>query len=59
MSVLIEEQTRAVWRRPWIDQLWQDLLFALRILRRAGLHHYRRANAGGGHRAQHRRLQRR
>ena len=32
---LIEEQTRAVWRRPWIDQLWQDLLFAFRILRRA------------------------
>ncbi|MGA9624267.1 MAG: permease prefix domain 1-containing protein, partial [Bryobacteraceae bacterium] len=32
---LIQEQTRAVWRRPWIDQLWQDLLFAFRILRRA------------------------
>ena len=32
---LIEEQTRAVWRRPWIDELWQDLLFAFRILRRA------------------------
>jgi len=32
---LIEEQTRAVWRRPWIDQLAQDLLFAFRILRRA------------------------
>src|SRR4051812_3572486 len=32
---LIEEQTRAVWRRPWIEQLWQDLLFAFRILRRA------------------------
>ncbi|HTP34413.1 MAG TPA: ABC transporter permease [Candidatus Acidoferrales bacterium] len=32
---LIEEQTRAVWRRPWIDQFWQDLLFAFRILRRA------------------------
>jgi len=32
---LIEEQTRAVWRRLWIDQLWQDLLFAFRILRRA------------------------
>ncbi len=32
---LIEEQTRAVWRRPWIDQLWHDLLFAFRILRRA------------------------
>ena len=32
---LIEEQTRAVWRRPWIDQLWQDLQFAFRILRRA------------------------
>jgi len=32
---LIGEQTRAVWRRPWIDQLWQDLLFAFRILRRA------------------------
>jgi putative ABC transport system permease protein len=32
---LIEEQTRAVWRRPWIDQLWQDLRFAFRILRRA------------------------
>src|SRR6185369_11376986 len=32
---LIEEQTRAVWRCPWIDQLWQDLLFAFRILRRA------------------------
>ncbi len=22
---LIEEQTRAVWRRPWIDSLRQDL----------------------------------
>jgi putative ABC transport system permease protein len=32
---LIEEQTRAVWRRPWIDQLRHDLLFSLRILRRA------------------------
>ncbi len=32
---LIQEQTRAVWRCPWIDQLWQDLLFAFRILRRA------------------------
>ena len=32
---LIQEQTREVWRRPWIDQLWQDLLFAFRILRRA------------------------
>jgi MacB-like periplasmic core domain len=32
---LLEEQTRAVWRRPWIDQLWQDLLFAFRLLRRA------------------------
>lgn len=32
---LIEEQTRAVWRPPWIDQLWQDLLFAFRILRRS------------------------
>jgi putative ABC transport system permease protein len=32
---LIQEQTRAVWRRPWIDQLRQDLLFAFRILRRA------------------------
>jgi predicted permease len=32
---LIEEQTRAVWRCPWVDQLWQDLLFAFRILRRA------------------------
>jgi len=32
---LIEEQTRAVWRSPWIDQLRQDLLFAFRILRRA------------------------
>lgn len=32
---LIEEQTRVVWRRLWIDQLWHDLLFAFRILRRA------------------------
>ena len=32
---LIEEETRAVWRSPWIDQLRQDLLFAFRILRRA------------------------
>src|SRR4051812_27090889 len=32
---LIQEQTREVWRRPWIDQLGQDLLFAFRILRRA------------------------
>jgi putative ABC transport system permease protein len=32
---LIQEQTRAVWRCPWIDQLWQDLLFGFRILRRA------------------------
>src|SRR5450759_43970 len=32
---LIQEQTREVWRRPWIDQFWQDLLFAFRILRRA------------------------
>ena len=32
---LIQEQTRAVWHSSWIDQLWQDLLFAFRILRRA------------------------
>src|SRR5262244_2730188 len=32
---LVQEQTRAVWRRVWLDQLWQDLLFAFRILRRA------------------------
>ena len=32
---LVEEQTRAIWRRPWIDQLWCDLVFAFRILRRA------------------------
>ena len=31
---LIEEQTRAVWRRPWLDQTLQDLRFAFRILRR-------------------------
>ena len=32
---LIRGETRAVWRHPWIDQLWHDLLFAFRILRRA------------------------
>jgi predicted permease len=31
---LAEEETRAVWRRPWLDQLLQDLAFAVRILRR-------------------------
>ena len=35
-SVLrIEEETRAVWRQPWLDQLLRDLLFAFRMLRRA------------------------
>jgi predicted permease len=32
---LVEEETRAVWRRPWVDQLWRDLIFAFRMLRRA------------------------
>jgi len=27
---LIQEQTREVWRSPWIHQFWQDLLFAFR-----------------------------
>ncbi len=31
---LVAEETRAVWRRPWIDQLLQDLGFAFRVLRR-------------------------
>jgi len=31
---LVEEETRAVWRRPWLDQLLQDLGFAFRVLRR-------------------------
>ena len=31
----IEEETRAVWRRPWLDQLLHDLAFACRILERA------------------------
>jgi putative ABC transport system permease protein len=32
---MVEEETRAVWRRPWVDQLLQDLGFAFRVLRRA------------------------
>ena len=31
---MVEEETRAVWRRPWVDQLLQDLGFAFRVLRR-------------------------
>ena len=33
--LLVEEETRAVWRRPWLDQLLLDLAFAFRLLRRA------------------------
>lgn len=33
--LLAEEETRAVWRRPWLDQLLLDLTFGLRTLRRA------------------------
>lgn len=31
----IAEETRAVWRRPWVDQLLGDLAFSVRILARA------------------------
>jgi predicted permease len=33
--LLVEEEARAVWRRPWLDQLLLDLAFAFRMLRRA------------------------
>src|SRR5207237_4835518 len=30
----IMEETRAVWRRVWLEQLFQDVRYGLRILRR-------------------------
>jgi predicted permease len=37
-AALIAETARAVWRRPWLDQLGRDLCYGLRTLRQSPLY---------------------
>jgi putative ABC transport system permease protein len=34
-ATLAREDARAAWVAPWVDSVWQDIAYALRILRRA------------------------
>lgn len=33
--MLVKEETREVWRFTWLDELWQDLRYGLRMLRKS------------------------
>jgi predicted permease len=32
--LLVQEDVRAIWIWPWLDQLWQDVTFAVRVLKK-------------------------
>ncbi len=50
-----QEDVRAVWTRRWIEEIVQDVRYALRMLRKSSwIHHRRGPDAGARHRGEHR-----
>ena len=55
-----QEDVRAVWTRRWLDEIVQDVRYALRTLRKSSrIHHRRRPDARPRHRREHGHLLRR
>ena len=49
-----QEDVRAVWTRRWLDEIVQDVRYALRTLRKSSrIHDRRRADPGPRHRREH------